>query len=62
VLKDREVKEYVKIDPMVVEADARVALQEELVKYLDEVCKMFVIRGFAIKNALDVMKYHQGLV
>jgi Recombination, repair and ssDNA binding protein UvsY. len=62
VLKDREVKEYVKIDPMVVEADAKVALQEELVKYLDEVCKMFVIRGFAIKNALDVMKYHQGLV
>jgi hypothetical protein len=47
---------------MVVEADAKVALQEELVKYLDEVCKMFVIRGFAIKNALDVMKYHQGLV
>mgnify|MGYP002638860961 FL=1 len=62
VLKDKEVKEYVKVDPIVVEAEARVALQEELVKYLDEVCKMFVIRGFAIKNALDVMKYHQGLV
>lgn len=62
VLKDREVKEYVKIDPSVVEAEARVVLQEELVKYLDEVCKMFTVRGFAIKNAIDFMKYTQGII
>ena len=62
VLKDREVKDYVRIDPVVVEAEARVALQEELVKYLDEVCKMFTVRGFAIKNAIDFLKYTQGAV
>jgi len=62
VLKDREVKDYVRIDPVVIEAEARVALQEELVKYLDEVCKMFTVRGFAIKNAIDFLKYTQGAV
>jgi hypothetical protein len=62
VLKDREVKEYVKVDPDVVEAEARVALQEEIVKYLEEVCKMFTVRGFAIKNAIDFLKFTQGEV
>jgi len=62
VLKDKEVKDYVRIDPVVVEAEARVALQEELVKYLDEVCKMFTVRGFAIKNAIDFLRYTNGLV
>lgn len=60
VLKDREVKEYVRVDPPVVEAEARVTLQEETVKYLEEVCKMFERRGFAIKNAIDFMKFTQG--
>ena len=62
VLKDKEVKDYVRIDPVVVEAEARVALQEELVKYLDEICKMFTVRGFAIKNAIDFLRYTNGLV
>jgi len=62
VLKDREVKEYVKVDPMVVEAEARVVMQEEMVKYLEEICKMFSVRGFAIKNAIDFMKFTQGEV
>ena len=60
VLKDREVKEYVRVDPVVVEAEAKVTLQEELVKYLEEICKMFEKRGFAIKNAIDWLKFTQG--
>ncbi|SVD96476.1 uncharacterized protein METZ01_LOCUS449330 [marine metagenome] len=60
VLREREVKEYVRVDPTVVEAEAKVALQEEMVKYLEEICKMFEKRGFAIKNAIDFMKFTQG--
>ena len=60
VLKDREVKDYVKVDPVVMEAEAKVALQDETVKYLEEVCKMFDKRGFAIKNAIDFMKFTEG--
>jgi hypothetical protein len=60
VLKDREVKDYVRVDPVVVEAEAKVTLQEEMVKYLEEICKMFTNRGFAIKNAIDFMKFTQG--
>mgnify|MGYP006087942831 FL=1 len=60
VLKDREVKEYVRVDPAVVSAEDKVTLQEEIVKYLEEVCKMFSTRGFAIKNAIDFMKFTQG--
>jgi hypothetical protein len=62
ILKDREVKEYVRIDPMVVESEAKVALQEEMVNYLEEICKMFTVRGFAIKNAIDFLKFTQGEV
>ena len=60
VLKDREVKDYVRVDPVVVEAEAKVTLQEEMVKYLEEICKMFERRSFAIKNAIDFMKFTQG--
>ena len=60
VLKDREVKDYVRVDPAVMEAENVVTLQEETVKYLEEVCKMFEKRGFAIKNAIDFMKFTQG--
>ena len=60
VLKDREVKDYVRVDPIVVEAEAKVTLQEEIVKYLEEVCKMFMNRGFQIKNALDFLKWTSG--
>ena len=42
------------------EAEAKVALQDETVKYLEEVCKMFDKRGFAIKNAIDFMKFTEG--
>ena len=62
VLKDREVKDYVRIDPIVVEAEAKVTLQEEMVKYLEEICKMFERRSFAIKNAIDFMKFTQGVI
>ena len=60
VLKDREVKEYVRVDPVVVTTEAKVVLQQEMVNYLEEVCKMFTNRGFAIKNAIDFMKFTQG--
>ena len=60
VLKDREVKDYVRVDPVVVESEAKVTLQEEMVKYLEEICKMFERRSFAIKNAIDFMKFTQG--
>ena len=60
VLKDREVKDYVRVDPVVVEAENVVTLQEETVKYLEEICKMFERRSFAIKNAIDFMKFTQG--
>ena len=60
VLKDREVKDYVRVDPLVVEAESKVTLQEEMVKYLEEICKMFERRGFVIKNAIDFMKFTQG--
>jgi len=60
VLKDREVKDYVRVDPVVVAEEAKVTLQEELVKYLEEICKMFERRGFAIKSAIDFMKFTQG--
>ena len=60
VLKDREVKDYVRVDPVVVEAETKVTLQEEMVKYLEEICKMFERRGFVIKNAIDFMKFTQG--
>ena len=60
VLKDREVKDYVRVDPVVVEAEAKVTLQEEMVKYLEEICKMFERRSFIIKNAIDFMKFTQG--
>jgi hypothetical protein len=60
VLKEREVKDYVRVDPTVMEAEAKVTLQEETVKYLEEICKMFEKRGFAIKNAIDFMKFTQG--
>ena len=62
VLKDREVKDYVRVDPIVVEADTKVTLQEEMVKYLEEICKMFERRSFAIKNAIDFMKFTQGVI
>lgn len=60
VLKDKEIKDYVRVDPIVIEHEAKVTLQSELVKYLEEVCKMFEKRGFAIKNAIDFMKFTQG--
>ena len=49
-----------RVDPVVVSTEAKVVLQEEIVKYLEEVCKMFTNRGFAIKNAIDFMKFTQG--
>ena len=60
VLKDREVKEYVRIDPKVVAAEDKVTLQEETVKYLEEVCKILSFRTNAIRVALDFMKFTQG--
>jgi len=60
VLGKNEVKDYVITDDITIADANKVALQEEIVKYLEEVCKIFERRGFAIKNAIDYMKFTQG--
>jgi hypothetical protein len=60
VLSTTEVKEHVKCDPDFISFEARVAIQEEVVSYLEEVCLILSRRGFSIKNAIDMLKFQNA--
>lgn len=47
-------------DPILVEAEDKVAIQKEKVEFLSSIIKAINIRNFSIKNAIDFMKFQNG--
>ena len=56
----QEVQEYVDADEDMVKINIRIGYQEEIVSALKEIIKAINTRGFAIKNAIDFLKWSGG--
>jgi len=59
VLKS-DVGEHVELDDSIIEADARIEIDEERVAVLTDIVKMIHTRNFHIKNSIDWQKFHGG--
>ncbi len=59
VLK-QDVSYYVDSDQEMVNLNVKIAYQQELVDVLEEIIKSINTRGFAIKNAIDFLKFANG--
>jgi hypothetical protein len=55
-----EVDRYVDNDPEVVALVQKLQLQTEKTKFVESIISSLTQRGFAIKNALDVMRFQAG--
>lgn len=55
-----EVDRYIETDPEVIELTQRLQLQIEKTKFVESIIASLTQRGFAIKNAIDVMKFEAG--
>lgn len=55
-----EVPKYLEADKHIQELEFQKALQQEKVKFIESVIGTIKNMGFAIKNALDVMKFESG--
>ena len=59
-LLKNEVDVYIESDDLFIETTLKVAMQQEKVDYLERVIKSLDNRGFAIKNAIDFMRFTMG--
>ena len=59
-LLKNEVSTYIESDDMFIESTIKVAMQDEIVSYLNSIIKSLNNRGFQIKSALDWMKFTTG--
>jgi hypothetical protein len=59
-LLKNETDTYIESDDLYIETTLKVAMQQEKVDYLERVIKSLDSRGFAIKNAIDFMKFTMG--
>jgi hypothetical protein len=59
-LLKNEVDVYIESDDLFIETTLKVAMQQEKVEYLERVIKSLDNRGFAIKNAIDFMRFTMG--
>lgn len=51
---------YIEADKEVIDLELRIVIAEEKVEALDSILKTLNNRGFAIKNAIDFMKFTHG--
>jgi hypothetical protein len=59
-LLKNEIDVYIESDDLYIETTLKVAMQQEKVDYIERVIKSLDSRGFAIKNAIDFMKFTMG--
>jgi hypothetical protein len=59
-LLKNEVDVYIESDELYIETTLKVAMQQEKVDYIEKIIKSLDTRGFAIKNAIDFMKFTMG--
>jgi hypothetical protein len=59
-LLKNEIDVYIESDDLFIETTLKVAMQQEKVDYIERVIKSLDNRGFAIKNAIDFMKFTMG--
>ena len=59
-LLKNEVDVYIESDDLYIETTLKVAMQQEKVDYIEKIIKSLDTRGFAIKNAIDFMKFTMG--
>jgi hypothetical protein len=59
-LLKNETDTYIESDDLFIETTLKVAMQQEKVDYLEKIIKSLDSRGFAIKNAIDFMKFTMG--
>ena len=56
----QEVGVYTDADEDIIALNLKIALQQEKVDTLDSILRMITNRGFAVKNAIDFMKWSMG--
>jgi hypothetical protein len=59
-LLKNEIENYVESDEEMIEMVLKVSMQEEKVRYLEAIIKSLTNRGFAIKNAIEWLKFTSG--
>lgn len=56
-----DIDQYLKIDPVLVEAKERCSEQERIVKFIEDAKKMLGDRGYLLRTALDFQRMTLGL-
>jgi len=59
-LLKNEIETYIESDDEFIEANLKIALQEEKVHYIEAILKSINNRGFQIKNAIDWLRFTNG--
>lgn len=62
VILKNEISSYVEADDEMIELDMKVLLQQEKVDVITEIMKSINTRNFVIKNAIDFLKFCNGVV
>lgn len=62
IYEKSEVKTVLEGDKDILKIEAEIHVLQQQVEMLDEVLKIFINRGFAIKNIIDVRKLEEGVV
>lgn len=57
-----DVEKYIEADKDIIELSLRIGLQHEKVALLDSILKTIMTRNFVIKNAIDFVKFSNGLI
>lgn len=55
-----EISRFVEVHPKMVELKTKIGIQNEKVKFLEDIVKMIHSMNFAIKNCLDAKKFNAG--
>ena len=55
-----EIPTYLEADPDVIELSLKIGVQKEKIQLLDSIVKQIQNRGFAIKNAIEFLKWTGG--
>ena len=55
-----EISTYLDADPDIIELSLKIGIQKEKIQLLDSIVKQIQSRGFAIKNAIEFLKWTGG--
>lgn len=55
-----ELKVYIEGDEDILTIKQKIANKKEQITYLEAICDIFRSRGFAIKNAIEIIKFEAG--